>query len=336
MIFTSISPVVDLDNGLEDEISATPLNQLIPLRTNFDTNEAPVSSVFDFADSPVDSPTKPIAGRTRKAQAKVKREQFIRKSNSDWGIGQSKLEKCTSCKKTQSERSRQRVSFQRAVKSGVKCYVGDSETASAASSEMDKGEENSDRENQQPKSIDKHDTKSGKSLPAKVKKGGKKTVTKSAPENNQKRKRDTKPVATASGPQGSTTDISADSISSGYVSVSPAKSPGSSKRASLSPTVRLVKTASPTIAANAKQTTKRIKNLTPTSTPKASKGKKEAQYVAYSSPQNISPRLSLRSTPTSTPRMVKRTESPGKSPALIKKNPKGETPLHVAVIKVSH
>ena len=111
----------------EVEVTSTPLNQLIPLRSSRNTNEAPGMSVFEFASSAVDSPAKPIARRTRKAQAKQKKEQFIEQVNANWSIGENKLDKCTSCKKRQPERGRQRVTFERAAKSGDISYVEDSD-----------------------------------------------------------------------------------------------------------------------------------------------------------------------------------------------------------------
>ena len=102
------------------------------------------------------------------------------------------------------------------------------------------------------------------------------------------------------------------------------------KKPSLSPTVLLVNTSTPDSSTTKKDKKVAMLNVTPTSTQRESKSKRMPGSGKSPGACNLSP--VIQSTPT---RGAKRTESPGKSPSLLKRNPKGETALHMAVIKVS-
>ena len=321
------------------EVKSTPLNQLIPLRSSRNTNEAPGMSLFEFANSPVDSPAKPIARRTRKAQAKQKKEQFIQQSNINWSIGENKLDTCTSCKKRQPERGRQRVTFERAAKLGDISYVEDSETKSLGTSSgiedlgSDEEVETSEKEIK-PKlaKTSKYAVRKKESTPV-----VRKTFDKSGrsiAKQSGKYKFEASPHSSDYSPGSKTSKRSIDNSSSGFESKNsdscyetPSKV---EKKPSLSPTVLLVNTSTPDSSTTKKDKKVAMLNTTPTSTQKESKSKRMPGSGKSPGAYNLSPMI--QSTPT---RGTKRTESPGKSPSLLKRNPKGETALHTAVIKVS-
>ena len=325
-----------LDN--EVEVTSTPLNQLIPLRSSRNTNEAPGMSVFEFANSPVDSPAKPIARRTRKAQAKQKKEQFIKKSSAEWSIGENKLDKCTSCRKRQPERERQRVTFERAAKSGNTHYVEDSETISLGTSsgieDLCTDEEDETGEEEIKPKLAKTSKCAGrkKEPPPVVRKASEKLGRRTAKQTG-KCNSQTSPQLTDYSPGSKTSKVSVDDSSSGFVSKSYDSYYGTpskvEKRPSLSPTVPLVKTSTPD-SSSTKDKKVAMLNATPTSTQRENKSNRMSGRSKSSGARNLSPLI--QSTPT---RIIKRTESPGKSPSLLKRNPKGETALHRAVIKVS-
>ena len=321
------------------EVTSTPLNQLIPLRSSRNTNEAPRMSLLEFANSPVDSPAKPIARRTRKAQAKQKKEQFIQQSNVNWSIGENKLDTCTSCKKRQPERGRQRVTFERAAKLGDISYVEDSETKSLGTSSgiedlgSDEEVETSEKEIK-PKlaKTSKYAVRKKESTPV-VRKAFDKSG-RSIAKQSGKCKSKASPHSSDYSPGSKTSKRSIDNSSSGFESKNSDSCYGTpskvEKKPSLSPTVLLVNTSTPDSSTTKKDKKVAMLNTTPTSTQKESKRKRMPGSDKSPAAYNLSPMI--QSTPT---RGTKRTESPGKSPSLLKRNPKGETALHTAVIKVS-
>ena len=119
---------------------------------------------------------------------------------------------------------------------------------------------------------------------------------------------------------------SIDNSSSGFESKSSDSCYGTPSKVetkpSLSPTVLPMNTSAPDSSTTKKDKKVAMVNATPTSTPRESKSKRMSGSGKSPGACNLSPMI--QSTPTRGP---KRTESPGKSPSLLKRNPKGETAL---------
>lgn len=260
------------------------------------------TSVFDFSDSPVESPVKPETGKTRKAQAKLERELYLRKNKVDWGD-----------KKQAQSHGRHSVQLHRAARSAKKTYKEDSESVIVLSSDKENSEtENEVGADKKLKTKRRASENSAQAASSKAANADSKVEENSIPEEPSP----TSECSKQSRRSGSTSGYS--SAGTNESRVNRKRTPTSSykgRRNSFSPAVSDATARTLTTPSSVKRGGRQ-----PLSTPRSSKS-------ARSSP-------ATQCTPTSSRKRMQRTESPGLSPALTKKNPKGETPLQVAVIKV--